>query len=415
MLASITSALILRSMGVFLLFLMHTVLAQSAGVGGYGNFTFTLSVVMVLSIISGHGWPVAVLRYSSQYLAQGEWSLLKGVILKSHFFVLVSSFSLSLIILLLIYFLNLSYELKLSMIFVALLVPLLTMTKLRRRTLQGLKRVSSSIIPDDILLPIIVIIVCVIYVPSNGKDILGVYLGSAIIVLIVGYLVLYLSVPVKARVAKSDYHTRTWLNVSLPLMFGGVGHVLLVRTDTIMLGVITDVHDVGLYGAASKVALFSVIILGAIELVITPRLSAMFNSGDSKGYLNMVKLSSIAGVVATLPLLVGMFVWSDEILRLFGEDFSQGGVVLKILVVGYFFKVVAGVSSAALSVCGRERLFSKIIIFSAVFNIAGNFIAISYFGYIGAAIVTAMVTAVMSLCSMYYAFQLGLLKSKVSV
>ena len=124
-------AFLCRAVGAVLLFLMHTVLARLNGSEGYGIISHTLALGGLLAVLTPFGIPTAVTRFAAQYVRQSRWDLVKGVLIRSHQIILLTSGLASIVLVLLSYRNNVSMELATSLRFAALLLPFLALAGFR--------------------------------------------------------------------------------------------------------------------------------------------------------------------------------------------------------------------------------------------------------------------------------------------
>ena len=151
-------AFIFHAVGVSMLFLMHIVLGRLIGPEGYGIYSYTLAVAGILALIVPLGWPTALMRFVAQYSEKQDWGLFRGVFIRSHQTTFISSLFFALLLVAVSYLVNIPSDKALSLRFSALLLPILSFVALRRKALQALHCIKSSIAFEEILLPLLVII-----------------------------------------------------------------------------------------------------------------------------------------------------------------------------------------------------------------------------------------------------------------
>lgn len=71
----------------------------------------------------------------------------------------------------------------------------------------------------------------------------------------VGVYLLARTLPVEVKRASPIYATGSWARSALPLLFAGVFWALNAQIGTILLGVLAEPADVGVYSVANRVAL----------------------------------------------------------------------------------------------------------------------------------------------------------------
>lgn len=382
-------AFVFHGIGVGLLFLMNVVIGRAIGAAGYGVYSYALAIAGILAIMVPLGWPTALMRFIAQYMEQQRWDLLRGAVQRAFQITFICAALTSLALLTISYWPGLSQELETSLRYGALILPFLSFVELRRKALQGLQRVKSSIFPEEILLPLLMIGSVYLLSVATASGTLLVYSIAALVVFLVGSFLLWTSMPEQGCAAKPRFETRAWMVIALPMVFGGIGQIVMNRTDVLMLGVMENMETVGLYTAANRVALLNSFALTAASTVAAPMMASAFHAGRIREVRTIVHRTILFTSLITLPLFVVMLGWPSLVMELFGAEFADGGRLLQILALGQFVNTLTGPVGFALLMTGQERLFAWTTAIIALGNVAGNLIVIPTFGAVGAASVTA--------------------------
>ena len=385
-------AFILRVAGVGLLFLMHSLLGRKMGADGYGVFSYGLAMASVLAAIVPLGWSTALMRFVAQYVEKREWALLHGIVRRAHQVTLAISILVAFCLFVATYLLSLSAELLLSLRFAAVLTPLLAFVGLRSKAFQGLQRVKSSIILEELILPFIVIVgVAILTLTTTISifSILALYVSASLIVLFSGSIWLWRSIPTESRVVQPRFQTRAWMHVAGPMVFGNLGQIVLNRVGILILGLLVSTQAVGLYSAANRIANLNIFALAAVNTVAPQMLAAAYHGGRLEQFKTIMRGSIVWATLGALPLFLVMLIWPRQLLSFFGTEFSEGALLLQILAIGQFINAMTGPAGFGLLMIGRERSFAWIMGIIATGNVVGHLIAIPLAGALGAAVVTA--------------------------
>jgi O-antigen/teichoic acid export membrane protein len=105
------------------------------------------------------------------------------------------------------------------------------------------------------------------------------------------------------------------------------------------------------------------------------------------------------------PILILIIIFSSNILRFFGDDFTIGSNVLIILAIGQFFNVVTGSVGNLLMMSGHEREMRNIVALCAIVNLILNFILIPYWNIIGAAISCSFTLSIQNIIAVWVAYK----------
>jgi O-antigen/teichoic acid export membrane protein len=382
-------AFLLRVLGAGLLFSMHAVIARVLGKEGFGIFSYAVSLAGLLAFIVPLGWTTALLRFVSEYRERKRWGLLKGSILTAHGVSFVSCSLAALALWGVAFAAPMSPDMARSLRYASVLLPLLTFANLRRGALRGLQCVKASVVPDEIVLPVLAVAGVYAFAAADASDALRIYAAVALIVFLAGAVLLCRSLPEQGRTAAAEFRTRKWMAIALPMLFGEASKIIIVRTDVLMLGAMVNMDAVGLYSAAVRIASLNLFLLWAINTIAAPMLASAHH-GDRPGeFRAIMRKAVIWSAVGTLPLFIIMVIGAQHLLAVFGPKFAEGAVLLRVLALGQFVNAAAGPVGLALLMSGGERRFAFSTGVVAGGNAVGNFFAIKAFGAAGAACVTA--------------------------
>lgn len=387
---------ILQAAGIALLFYINTWLGNHLGANGYGVFNYASVVANLLAAFVLLGWPTSYLRFIAQYQEQAQWALFRGIIRRGHQIVATTSVLTAAIVVVATYWLNgqLSKEMSTSIFFAGVMLPLVCLSQVRNHILRGMQKVLASVVLESIAIPLLFIVWLVIYPPNSAQVALTVFLIMSLIVFFFGSIYLSFSLPKQCGEVEAQYFTRKWILVALPLMFGSISQIVMNRTDTIMLGFMMEMDTVGIFSAASRIAALNIFVLAAINTVAAPMLASAYHGERPQQFAIILRNAMLGSIVLTLPILCLVLTMPQLLLGIFGEEFVEGTMLLRILAIGQFISAITGPVAYALMVSDQEVTFAKITGLTSIANILGNVWLIPLWGALGAAIVTALSTAV---------------------
>lgn len=177
---------------------------------------------------------------------------------------------------------------------------------------------------------------------------------------------------------------------SWPLMFSNAAVMIYMRIDQIMIGEMLDEKELGFYSAAVKVSELFYIIPSIIANSIYPSIVESKSQGTEK-YNN--KLQMLYDGLFLLALIISVFVtlqsdWMTMVL--YGDNFSNSGVVLKILVWSCVFVFFSTIWSCDVLSRNKQKIFIKYDLISISINITLNLILIPQYGISGSALATTL-------------------------
>lgn len=374
-----------------MLFGMHAAITRSIGTEGYGVFSYAVALAGLLAVIVPLGWPTALMRFVAGYREEGRWGLLRGVVARSYQITGLTAVIAALALWGASYLGFVPEEISTSMRFAAPILPFLSFVALRRKALQGLQRVRYSIIPEEILVPTLVLLGVYVLAVSTATGALVLYAAAALVAFLLGSFWVWRSMPEEGRTKPPEFATRAWMVVALPMVFGGFSQVVMNRTDLLMLGALTtDMGSVGLYGAAVRVATLNTFVLFAVNTLAAPMMAAAHHAGRRGEVRTVFRGAILLSTLGALPLFAAMFLFPGTILGFFGPRFTEGADILRILAVGQFVNAATGPVGFALMMTGREKVFALTTGLVAAGTVVGHLIAIPAYGAVGAAVVTSV-------------------------
>ncbi len=134
---------------------------------------------------------------------------------------------------------------------------------------------------------------------------------------------------------------------------------LIFWTDLFVLSVLMS--DLGESGAA-KVGIYSGVLragqslflfLTSVSLTFSPFVADMHHRGETERLDRLYKQVSRWTLSATIPVLLVLAILPEQVLRIFGGNFSEGAAALRILIVGMIVPVMVGTVGFILIMAGR--------------------------------------------------------------
>lgn len=186
---------------------------------------------------------------------------------------------------------------------------------------------------------------------------------------------------------------RWWLKKALPLLLSSVMMTVLTTAGTIILEIIHPSEAVvGTYAVAMQTAGLISLIGTSTNRYYLPMLVVLLERRDQPAVNALLgkRMRLIAGVIAVFLGIIS--VWGQEILNLFGSDFSQGYQALLICAFGAAFSTLFADSPYYLQFMGLNRPVVGLMSFAALSMIGLSHALGLYYGATGVAIAYAVPT-----------------------
>ena len=191
------------------------------------------------------------------------------------------------------------------------------------------------------------------------------------------------------------------LKAGIPIGISSLMFVVLMRVDATLLGLLTggdDNSEVGVYGAAYRLAEGTLFISWAVAASVLPWLSRRTEARDvARGYEFGVK----AITLVLMPVGLGFVLLAPPLVDLlYGEEYAAAATPLRLLGVMTILYGANILASTVLISRDRPQDFARVATWVAAFNIALNIVLIPRWGADGAAFVAALSSALLAVLSM---------------
>jgi O-antigen/teichoic acid export membrane protein len=214
-----------------------------------------------------------------------------------------------------------------------------------------------------------------------------------------------------ARVRLS-FDTQAWrrlLRIALPLGIAIVIGTIYIRADALILSLLKDSHDVGIYGVAYRFFEMTIPFPAFFLAPVFPLLSAAAVRGTGLGEFTQLLQRSfdVMMIAAVLVVAVTVPLAPDMVRIVAGEEFADSTVPLRILMIGAAFAFLASLLIFALIALDRQRNVLVLTLVALVVNLGLNFALIPRFSYTAAATIATATQFVIVLGALYFLWRLA--------
>ena len=392
--ASWSFALKIASSGIA--FITTIILTRTLGAKGYGIYAYAMALVGLLTIPASLGLPQLVLRNVAIYHARAEWGLMRGLLRRANQVVILTSVGLGTVAALISWMFadHFNHNILVAFWIALSILPLSALNSLRASALRGLRYVVLGQLPDLLIKPLSFLALIVVnYLLLgdffNASWAIGIQVGASGIALSFGILMLLRYLPKTIKETPPVYDDRAWARSALPFLFIGGMQIINHQMDIVMLGGFMGAETVAIYRVAARVAELIVLVLSAANIVLQPTIAKLYAVNDMQRLQRVATQSARVVFLITLPIAILLIVFSQRILLIFGEKFTEGSTALTILICGQLVNATIGSVGNLLGMTEHERDIAKGVAIAAVVNVTLNAILIPLWGIEGAATATA--------------------------
>lgn len=193
---------------------------------------------------------------------------------------------------------------------------------------------------------------------------------------------------------------RRMLVYALPLIPVAATSWGLQFADRFFLLAFANLHDLGIYGLGVRLSNVLLLAVTAFGIAWSPYILELFNeSPDRERVVRARALTNVAFVLALGAVCISIYA-REFFLTVTGSAFADAYQVVGILCLGIYALGLNGVTMTGISIKRRTRYFAQYAIYTAVLNVALNFLLIPPLEGIGAALATSL--SFVALAVLYY-------------
>lgn len=397
--ASALAAAALRGAGLLLGALATILIARLLQPDGFGDYAFVLSLVTLVSVPPTIGLRQVLARETAYAVTRSDTARLQGLWVWAFGWSFGIAVVLSLSLCGWVILGQGESSLRLPLLAGALVLLALPIPQLFAGVLQGLGRVTASLVPEALVRSVSLLALIGVIWGATGQD------GPEVVTLVLAFAA---AVALEATVSAilfrraTGFRARQTLAARLDvprgalalsaLSFGAIASVHMINNnlDVVMLGFLTDERETGLYRAATLLSELVAFGLAVVNFVILPRIAGLHARGDRAALQRLVTVSTrVITATAAVGLAIILLAGTPILSGLFGAEFVAARTALVILAFGQLANALFGPVALVLNMTGHERLTLAGVSVAVVLNAVLNLILIPLYGMEGAAVASA--------------------------
>ncbi len=401
-----------RFLAIGLTFIQTMILTRVFGSEVFGLLSFGLSISALLILILSFGLDQILMRDIARFGQtvapktkrwRQVWRLTAHLIFPLTLF--IAATGLAVVILTDV---GGAYQVPLFGVFA--LLPVVMLRKYVEAISLGTKQVLRSIIGSQIAYPFLMIIggAIVWALDSIHLDmaVTFTYVFAVIGSLVISSILIRPTLVALKATSRVPYDTNSESPGHVAILKSGghfalvsLGFVLGQHIDVLLMGFLANPEDVALVRIAARVAEMAGLMRAIVVLQYKPMLAEAYGQGDlvlQKRYAaTMVKLFVAIG----MPLTGFLWVFAEDVMRIFGPEFVSGAAAMRYFVVGVLVTLLLGPGNTILSLSDQEHLASRTLVISLAVQIVLNVWLIPIYGALGCGIANMIALMVLSVLS----------------
>ncbi|MEM6715661.1 MAG: flippase [Cyanobacteria bacterium P01_C01_bin.147] len=390
------AALTVQLISACILYAAQVWLARWLGTSAYGVYEYATAVSIIGAFIASFGLPTVALRLVSAYRAQSDWARLGGLINGSWRQILLSSIGMAGCGTAVWAWLQTTRDFggyTWPLLLSIWTIPGLTLLGLQKEIIRGFQQIVLAFAPSLIGQPLVLLGLAVGWRsqrPLTSTVAMALSLTAILLVLALQWGWFQSRLASQIRRPPHLYETGQWWRVALPLMLMGGSFMILNHTDTLMIGLLLNAQQVGIYSAALKTAAWVPFILMAVNAMAAPLIATLYAEDDQAGLQQLVSMIARWMFYPALAMAIAIVLFSRPILQLFGTEFIAAQGALVALMLGQLVNVGAGSVGYLMTMTTYQNQAARVMAVSALVNVILNGVGIHFWGILGAAIATAL-------------------------
>lgn len=148
--------------------------------------------------------------------------------------------------------------------------------------------------------------------------------------------------------------SREFWSFSGPRAISSVFDITSVWIGVVLLSLLADSHDAGVYTAVSRLITAGTLLQLAVRLAVAPQISGLIGSGQAGEAHDLHRLSTRWIALFSLPVFALMGVFPGTVMALFGGGFSAGATALVVLCAANAVNVMVGNAQTVILMAGRS-------------------------------------------------------------
>jgi O-antigen/teichoic acid export membrane protein len=372
-------------------FAITFVLARLMGAENYGLYNLAISAAMIAGAISVFGLDTTMTRYiailNGRNDRRGVWGTIQigigGTLLLS---VLTSTalFSLSSLIAE-----NVFHDSRLAPLLqiASLTVPFLAMSDVLAGATRGFKRMSDTVIAQNIAQPLIrlILIILLAVVGFSTPVAILIFGASDLCASLILLYFLNKRFHLWRSLATGKRNPAELLGFTVPLGLSDLMTTFRSYLQTLLIGSLDTVRGVGVFSIANQVNQIGHLFHASMNQSARPLIAELSDQGKQPQVEHIYQTTTRWMVTLNLPMILLVTLFPTQIISIFGKSFLDGAPALAIMGLVNLISVATGMCGMILDMSGHTRM--KLINSAIRVSVAilANFLLIPRFGVTGAA------------------------------
>lgn len=381
---------VVRLVGMVLLFAQTVALARLLGVTDYGSYAWALGWGTIARLVVTLGLDWIAVRETAVYADQGRVGEVRGLWLRG-------SQAVGLVCAVVVPVILIAGSLTAAdgtAQFVALAVgvawlPLIGEMALMNAIVLGLSRPVAARVTEDVVFPVC-FLVALLAVFALAPDVrsptaaMGLRVGAVALACAVAFAQVHRALSPLGRRTALRFDTRRWFSGSLPLVLIAGANVFILEFGTIVVGSVEGSSAAGPYSVALRIAFLLTVTEFAANAALGPVIARLHAAGElAEVQSKLTRAATGVFLVSALGAAVIVAV-PGPLLSVFGAGFDVAAGSLRVLALGWMLNLMAGFCGLALVMTHDEASAAVGLLCGAVVSLPLTIVLVGALGPVGA-------------------------------
>ncbi len=397
-------SLTIRFMGIAAMLAFHVLLARALSPEEYGFYLYAVSVLVMVGFLCQGGFQVVSIRFFHEY--EHDTPRLFGFMIT---FVMWLSLSASLFALVcaLIPDAYVPSLMVRALDYVVWMAIPFAIAYFSQSLLRARHHIVLSQLFEQIGLPLGLLAAIVIGSHAQHEATAAFFINAHGLLLgviaMITSLIFFRVHPMKYTRPTFWPEFRLWISSALTSGVAGFLHLLLMRLDILILGLLVTAEEVAYYGVAAKIATVLGFFTAALSNAIDPLLSKKMHLKEPHAVSALLMQSHLLLFAVLVGCGACMLLLGETFLGLFGAEYVGAYDILSVLVLAQLCNIAGGSYSNIYAIIGEQKRFLYLSAAGASLLIGLLLYFIPLFGPIGAAYAVLSASALLSVMLIFQA------------
>ncbi len=379
----------------------YVALARYLGNSEFGDFSFAVSLAVVLVTIAGFGLDSLLTREVARNQDEFHPMLWNAIVAKLGFGAAAVAGATAIALI---------GDYRGAVVATVAIIAVATLIELIGRSigaaLQGLEDMAPIAISGIVQrFSTAALAITAMALGAELVEVAALYLLGSLIALIYWGIALGRRGMRPKELGLSQGRMRALVSASVPIGLGVIFGTILYRVDSTLLSFLKDNDAVGLYGAAYRLLDSTLFISFFFVGALYPLLSRI-GPDTSPSSTQVLELGLKLLSLALVPIGASFVLFASPLVDLiYGADYAQSAAAVRWLGGATFLYGIGYLAGSLLITQDRQGVLAWAVASVAVQNVILNLILVPPFSFEGAAAATAISQGTLALVSMYYAIK----------